>query len=153
MEAVEITFDPRRISFSDLLDQYWRSFPTSLEPGPGRVRHAVITRGEAQREITAESKRDLERWKGEKVYVDLLPEAAFWPAERMHQKFHLQRSRPDLVRELAEDWPDVDAFLASKTAGLLNSYINGFADDGALATAAADLGWDVEALRQRLPSP
>lgn len=152
MEAVEVTFDPRRISYSDLLEQYWQSFPTSLEPGPGRVRHAVITRGETQHEITATSKNDLEVWKGETVHVDILPEAAFWEAERMHQKFHLQRSSAELVAELAEGWPDVDAFLASKTAGLLNSYINGQAGENALAQAAEDLGWNVEELRRRLPA-
>ncbi len=86
---------------------------------------------------------------GERIPTEILPDADFWPAERMHQKFHLQRVHPDLVRELANS-SDVDVFLATTVAARLNAWISGFAEDDALEEAARELGWEVEALKRRL---
>jgi peptide-methionine (S)-S-oxide reductase len=153
MEAVEVTFDPRRISYEELLDVFWGMFPANVPPGPSRVRTAVLPRGEAQRAAAAASKRRLGRRLRDRVYTEIVPAAAFWPAERMHQKFNLQRVHPELVRELAAPWPDADAFLESTAAARLNAWVSGFADDDALAEAAAETGWTVEDLRRRLATP
>lgn len=150
MEAVEVTFDPRRISYEELLAEYWSSFPTWLPPGPSRVRTAVLPRDEAQRATAERSKRELGRRTGQSVTVEVQPGAAFWPAERMHQKFHLQRTHPELVAELAGSPDAIDAFLATAAAARLNSYVSGFGDEEDLAEAARELGWDVEELRRRL---
>lgn len=145
-EAVEVTFDLRRISYRELLDEYWRSFPVSIPPGPSRTRTAVFPRGEAQRRVAEASKRRLRREIGERIPTEILPDADFWPAERMHQKFHLQRVHPELFGELAAG--DVDAFLATTAATRLNAWVSGFAGEAALAEAARELGWD--ARRRRL---
>lgn len=150
VEAVEVTFDPRRISYEELLEEYWSSFPTWLPPGPGRVRTVVFPRDEAQRATAERSKRDLRRRTGEPVAAGVVPDAVFWPAERLHQKFHLQRRFPELVVELAESPTGVDAFLATTAAARLNAYVSGFGDEADLAEAATELGWDVDELRQRL---
>ncbi len=151
MEAVEVTFDPRRISYEELLDEYWGSFPTWLPPGPGRVRTAVITRGETQQATVEAAKGERERRTGDPVYVEILPDAAFYPAERLHQKFYLQRSRAELVRELAQGWDgDVEAFLASTVAARLNAYLKGMAGEEALTEVAREVGWDIEVLRARM---
>lgn len=148
MEAVEVTFDPERVSYDELLDVFWGMFPANIPPGPSRVRTAVLTSGETQREAAAASKRRLRRALKDRIYTDVRAGAEFWPAERMHQKFHLQRVYPDLVEELARG--DVDAFLASTAASRLNAWVSGFADDAALEEAARELGWEVDALRARL---
>jgi len=143
-----VTFDPRKISYQELLEKYWGSFPTWLPPGPGRTNAAVITRGEAQRAIVEAAKRERERRTGDPVYVEVLPDAAFYPAERLHQKFYLQKARPELLRELAQG--DVEEFLSSTAAARLNAYLKGMAGEEALAEAAREVGWDVETLRARL---
>ncbi len=99
-EAIEVTFDPRRISYRELLDEYWSSFPVAIPPGPSRARTAVFPRDDRQLEAAQESKRRLRREIGDRIPTEILAGATFWPAERMHQKFHLQppagasRSRP-----------------------------------------------------------
>lgn len=148
VEVVEVTFDPRKISYQELLNKYWGSFPTWLPPVAGRTSSAVLTRGEAQQAIVEAAKRERERRTGEPVYVDVVPEGSFYPAERLHQKFYLQKSRPELVRELARG--DIDGFLGSTAAARLNAYLKGMAGEDALADAAEELGWDVEKLRARL---
>lgn len=147
-EAVEVTFDPARVSYDELLDVYWNSFPFSIPPGPSRVRTAVFARGDDQLATAEASKRRLERRTGERVTVEIVAGGDFWPAERMHQKFHLQRVYPDLVSDLAGG--DVDAFLSSGAAARLNAYVSGFVDASAVREAAADLGWPVEELLARL---
>lgn len=150
MEAVEVTFDPRRISYEELLDVFWGMFPANVPPGPSRVRTAVLPRGEAQRAAAEVSKRRLRRRMRDRIYTEVLPGATFWPAERLHQKFNLQRVHPELVAELAVSWPDVDAFLESTAAARLNAWVSGFADEDALAEAAEEVGWPVGELRRRL---
>ena len=149
-EAVEVTFDPRRIGYDQLLDVFWNSFPLGLPPGPSRTRTAVLPTDEAQRVAAEDSKRRVGRATGERLDTEILPGATFWPAERMHQKFNLQRAHPELVRELAEAAGGLDAFLASTAAARLNAYVSGFASDEALEAAARELGWQVEDLRRRL---
>ncbi len=150
-EAVEVTFDPRRISYGELLEVFWRGQPVDVAPGPDRrVDLGILTRGGHQQAL---AERSRERWRralGSRVHVDLLPGAEFWPAERLHQKFHLQRVHPDLVDELARGFPDLDAFLASTAAARLNAVVAG---DPALAEAARELGWSVSELRRRLAEP
>ncbi len=148
-EAVEVTFDPRRISYQTLLDEYWNSFPVAIPPGPSRTRTAVFPRGEQQRRAAEASKRRLRRKIGERIPTEILENADFWPAERLHQKFHLQRVHPELVRELAGD-SGIEAFLATTAAARLNAWVSGFADEEALDEAARELGWNAEALRRRL---
>lgn len=98
---------------------------------------------------------------GEHVYTRILPEGAFWPAERMHQKFDLQRVYPDLVRELAAGSVDgndaandggdpVNTFLASPAATRLNAYVSGFRHPHLLVEAGSELGWTVEDLERCL---
>ncbi len=110
-----------------------------------------MPRGTAQLQAAKESKRQLRRKTRDKVTAEILPEGAFWPAERMHQKFHFQRVHPELVGELAESTgSDLDAFLASAAAGRLNAYLTGFAEESVLTAVAAEVGWELEELRRRL---
>lgn len=151
-EAVEVTFDPAQVSFAELLDVFWHSFPFHIPPGPSRVRTAVITRGAAQTTAAEVSKQRMALRTGDRVYTRVLPEGAFWPAERMHQKFDLQRVYPDLIRDLAGSSDDaaIDAFLVSGAAARLNAYVSGFRHPHLLAEAGRELGLTIEELERRL---
>ena len=113
------------------------------------MRTAVLARGERQLAVAEASKRRLRRRSGERVSTEIVADGSFWPAERLHQKFNLQRVHPELVRELAAG-SDLDAFLASTAAARLNAYVSGFADETALEEAARQVGWEAEDLRRRL---
>ncbi len=148
---MEVTFDPRRISYDELLERYWNSFPFQLPSGPDRVRNVVIPQTEAQWSKARAAKKRLGKQSGTRVYTEIIPGGAFWPAERKHQKFDLQRMHRELVQELAAG-SDVEHFLASPAATRLNAYVTGFADDAVLHEIAHELGWETEALRARLQS-
>ncbi len=91
-EAVEVTFDPKRVTYEQLLDAFWSIHdPTQLNrQGPDvgdQYRSAIFTHSpEQQREAVAS--RDAERTKHARpVVTQILPAPAFWRAEEYHQRY------------------------------------------------------------------
>lgn len=147
VEAVEVTFDPRRISYQELLEVFWSSHPTALEPGPGRVANGIFYRGPEQRRAAEASRRRVAAATGETVHSRVAPAGRFWPAESLHQKFTLRRLAPRLVAEEAARDP---GFLGSTAAARLNGWLQGFGGEAALATAARELETTPAELERRL---
>ena len=140
-----MTFDPRRISYDELLEVFWNAHPYWLEAGPTRVATAVFAAEGEQLErarASAAERRD--------AASPVLPAGRFWPAERLHQKFHLQRMLPDLVAELEEAMPAGESFLDTALAARVHAYLGGFAAADAVRREAAALGLDGGALLARL---
>jgi peptide-methionine (S)-S-oxide reductase len=91
-EAVEVTFDPEKIGYDQLLTAFWEIHdPTQLNAqGPDvgdQYRSAIFTHGdEQQREAIAS--RDRERPKHSRpIVTQILPAPRFWPAEEYHQRY------------------------------------------------------------------
>jgi len=94
-EAVEITYDPSRISFARLLDVFWRHIdPTDdggqfSDRGPG-YKTAVFYHDEEQKKLAEASKQVLEK-SGHfqnPVATEILKASVFTPAEEYHQDFY-----------------------------------------------------------------
>ncbi|HEY6450545.1 MAG TPA: peptide-methionine (S)-S-oxide reductase MsrA [Candidatus Cybelea sp.] len=91
-EAVEVTFDPARVSYERLLELFWQLHdPTQLNrQGPDvgdQYRSAIFTHGEEQERAAAAS-RDREQPKHARLIVtQILPAPRFWPAEDYHQRY------------------------------------------------------------------
>jgi peptide methionine sulfoxide reductase msrA/msrB len=95
LEAVQITFDPRQISYTKLLDKYWQQVdPTDaggqfVDRGP-QYATAIFYRSEDQRLAAEKSRRALEdsnRFQ-KPIVTRILPAAAFYPAETCHQHYY-----------------------------------------------------------------
>src|SRR5213080_2906953 len=87
-ESIEITYDPTKISFDQLLEIYWRQIDPTQADGQftdiGPSYRAAIFYGNAEEKKTAEvSKEKLTRsGKFKKpVVTEILPAVKFWPAE------------------------------------------------------------------------
>lgn len=96
-EAVEIIFDPTRISYRDLLEFFFQIHDPSTpnrqgnDRGPS-YRSAIYYTSEAQREIALDTIADVDAsglWPG-KVVTEVAPVGPFWEAEPEHQDY-LQR--------------------------------------------------------------
>jgi peptide-methionine (S)-S-oxide reductase len=91
-EAVEVTFDPARVTYDELLNLFWQIHdPTQLNrQGPDvgdQYRSAIFTHGSEQ-ELVAIASRDREQAKQRRpIVTQILPAARFWPAEEYHQRY------------------------------------------------------------------
>jgi methionine-S-sulfoxide reductase len=96
-ESIEITYDPTKINFDQLLDIYWRQInPTQSDGqftdiGPS-YRAAIFVQNDEEQKIAEASKAKLAasgRF-DKPIVTEILPAMKFWPAEEYHQKYYQQ---------------------------------------------------------------
>src|SRR5260370_33438393 len=96
-ESIEITYDPAKISYEQLLDIYCRQIdPTQADGqftdiGPS-YRAAIFYGNAAEKKIAEATKTKLtSSGKFKKpIVTEILPSMKFWPAEDYHQKYYRQ---------------------------------------------------------------
>jgi len=99
-EAIEITFDPAKVSYDALLDKFWTFHdPTTLNrQGPDfgtQYRSAIFFHSPEQEKAARASK---ERWQSQfekPIVTQLVPAATFYPAEDYHQRY-LEKRGPSV---------------------------------------------------------
>ena len=96
-EAVEVVFDPRQISYTNLLKVFWECHdPTQVNrQGPDfgdQYRSAIFCHTEDQHAAALLSRADLENRNVFRVNIatQIVPATVFWEAEAYHQKYHLK---------------------------------------------------------------
>jgi peptide methionine sulfoxide reductase msrA/msrB len=94
LETVQVTFDPQVISYSEILDVYWREFdPTdaggSFYDRGSQYLSAIFYHTEAQRIIAEATKQFLEKSGvfGGPVVTKIVRFQSFYPAEDHHQHY------------------------------------------------------------------
>jgi peptide-methionine (S)-S-oxide reductase len=93
-EAVEIVYDPAKVSYAQLLDVYWHSIdPTTLNrqfcDGGSPYRTAIYAHGPEQLAQAQASKAALEKTKPfpAPIVTEIQLAGAFYPAEAYHQDY------------------------------------------------------------------
>ncbi len=91
-EAVEVEFDPKKISYEDLLDVFWRAHdPTTVNrQGPdvgSQYRSAIFVHDAEQERIAEASKRAVQARIERPVVTEIAPASTIWPAEEYHQRY------------------------------------------------------------------
>ncbi|MBE3109401.1 MAG: bifunctional methionine sulfoxide reductase B/A protein [Acidobacteria bacterium] len=94
-EAVQVTFDPKRISYAELVRRFFGAHdPTQVDrQGPDhgtQYRSAIFFHGEAQREAARRVMDEVEK-SGQykkRLATELVPASAFYQAEEYHQKYY-----------------------------------------------------------------
>ena len=97
-EAVELEFDPAKVSYLDLLRLFWQNHdPTTLNrQGPdwgSQYRSAIFFHTPQQEQEAAESKRQLEAsgTLRRPIVTQIVPAVTFYPAEDYHQRYLQKR--------------------------------------------------------------
>ena len=93
-ESVEIKFDPSKVSYDHLLDQFFKMHdPTTLNRQINDVgsqyRSAIFYHGEKQKSEAMAFKAKVEKSKAWKapIVTEISEAKTFWPAEPYHQKY------------------------------------------------------------------
>lgn len=118
-EAVEVLFDPTKITYRQLLDHFWRNVdPTTADrqfcdEGP-EYRSEIFYNSEEQKAAAEESKREIERTKTfpQPIVTQIVAAGPFYRAEEYHQDYskknalHYHRYRMGCRRDarLRELW-------------------------------------------------
>jgi peptide methionine sulfoxide reductase msrA/msrB len=92
-EAVEITYDPGKISYEELLSRYWRSIDPTVKDRQfcdvGRqYRTAIFTSNAAEQQHAEAGKAAVARTLGREVYTEIVPAVEFHEAEEYHQDYY-----------------------------------------------------------------
>jgi peptide-methionine (S)-S-oxide reductase len=95
-EAVLVEFDPRRVSYEELLDRFWRTHdPTSGDgQGPDRgrqYRSAIFTFGPEQMKAALASRSEEQQHLVDPITTEIAPAGPFWLAEEHHQQLDEKR--------------------------------------------------------------
>ena len=96
-EGIELTYDPAKISFKEILDFFYRIHDPSTVDRQGNdrgssYRSAIFIQDAEERKVAEEVIQivnNSKRWSGE-VVTTLEPISKFWPAEPEHQDYLLR---------------------------------------------------------------
>ena len=96
-EVVEITYDPKIVSYKEILDYYW----VNVDPFDARGQFcdkgseylsAIFVANESEKKIAEESKRNVEnQFPSKKIVTPILNASTFWPIkgkESYHQDYY-----------------------------------------------------------------
>ena len=97
-EGVEIVFNPKKISYKELLDIFWNNHnPTTLNRQGFDIGHqyrsAIFYHNEQQRSIALKSKKEFQKKIDKTIVTEIIKAKEFYPAEEYHQKYLEKRGQ------------------------------------------------------------
>jgi len=98
-EAVQVYYDPNRISYEAILHRFWREIDPTDSKGQfadrgSEYRPAIFFHNEQQKETALRTKQELERSKRYKnpLTIEILPFDVFYEAEDYHQDYYKKKA-------------------------------------------------------------
>jgi methionine-S-sulfoxide reductase len=103
-ESVRVIYDPKKVTYEQLLRHFWRHVDPLSGDGQfcdrgQQYRPAIFVSTKEERQSAERTRREVEQKLKQKVAVEILDAGAFWEAEAYHQDFaqrnpgHYQRYR------------------------------------------------------------
>jgi methionine-S-sulfoxide reductase len=120
-ETVQVDYDPRQITYSQLLEIFWKSHQPTGRSWSRQYMNAIFYHDMHQQQMAIESKAALEQIMGRTVNTEVLPLRTFTMAEDYHQKYIL-KSHNDLKNEMSRIYPLHRDFVNSTATARLNGY-------------------------------
>jgi peptide-methionine (S)-S-oxide reductase len=98
-EVIQVTFDPKVISFDDLLKVFWQTHDPTTPNQQGhdvgtQYRSAVFYHSDQQRRTAEQYKQQLDAAKtfAKPIVTEITPFKKFYPAEKYHQNYFNQNA-------------------------------------------------------------
>lgn len=99
-EAVEITYDPKKITYKRLVDVFWKNIDPTDAKGQfcdkgSQYRSGIFYLDEEQKKIANSSIKDLKKYhylKNKKIVTEITKASIFYPAEDYHQDYYKKNS-------------------------------------------------------------
>jgi len=94
-EAVEIVYDPSRVSYAELLNVFWMNIDPTQENGQfadtgAQYRTAIFYHNEEQKRLAEASKKGLKNTGkfAKKIVTEIVPATTFYEAEEYHEDYY-----------------------------------------------------------------
>ncbi len=92
-EVVQVTFDPERVTYEQLLEVFWAMHdPTQVDrQGPDvgdQYRSVILVHGEEQRAAATASRERAQTRFARPIATEIVPFEVFYPAEAYHQRYY-----------------------------------------------------------------
>ena len=94
-EAVEILYDPSRVSYTELLNVFWMNIDPTQENGQfadigAQYRTAIFYHSEEQKRLAEASKKELKNTGrfSKEIVTEIVPATPFYRAEEYHQDYY-----------------------------------------------------------------
>src|SRR5688572_5507119 len=91
VEAVRVTFDPKRISYAELLDAFWSCHDPTRPRGGDEPHRSIVFFHDDQQHMTALASREevdaSGAFDGRSSATQFLPAGEFFPADDEHQRY------------------------------------------------------------------
>ncbi len=105
-EVVEVTYDPERVSYEQLLDVFWHKHDPTQRNRQGwdvgdQYRSVVFFHGAAQLEEAVQSKAREQANRSAPIVTQVEPARTFYEAEDYHQQYLEKRGRSTCTPALA----------------------------------------------------
>ena len=103
-EAIEVTFNPKIVSYEELLNVFWKIHdPTQINrQGPDvgtQYRSAIFYRNEKQKKSAEKSKKEQQNDFNNKIATEIASVKDFYKAEEYHQKY-MEKMRNNPIKRL-----------------------------------------------------
>lgn len=123
LETVQITFDPEKISYGELLDVFWQHTDPTDDQGQfvdrgSQYRTAIFYENDEQKKIAEESIQNLEdsgKYE-DPIVTELLPAPTFYEAEEYHQDYY--KKAPERYKQYKDNSGREEYFEEQKLANL-----------------------------------
>ena len=92
-EAVEITYDPKKVSYEKLLDVFWRNIdPLTANAqfcdSGSQYRSAIFYHDQTQKTLAEASKKRVQSRFKQPIVTEIVQASEFYPAEDYHQDYY-----------------------------------------------------------------
>ena len=97
IEAIELIFNPAKISYEKLLDVFWNIHNPTTKDRQGfdigkQYNSVIFYHNITQKKFAEKSKREREKEIGEKIVTKIKRASKFWQAEEYHQKYYKKKA-------------------------------------------------------------
>ena len=103
-EAIEVTFDPKIVSYEELLNVFWKMHdPTQINrQGPDigtQYRSAIFYHNEKQKRAAEKSKKEQQKKLKNRIATEIVSVKDFYKAEEYHQRY-MEKMRNNPIKRL-----------------------------------------------------
>ncbi|CAG9793969.1 unnamed protein product [Diatraea saccharalis] len=137
-EVIELDFDPKTVTYEELLDMFWANHEYGLTTKIKRQYMSLILYHDEEQREAAEASYKVMQTRYGQLRTEIAPAGTFYPAEDYHQKYRLQGHK-DLCRSLGINSSRLQS---SHLAARLNGYLVGVGGKDQFEGEVAKLGLD-----------